>query len=81
MKVEVWSDFVCPFCYIGKRQLEKAIRDLGYAGQVEVELKSFLLDPTINVNTNMYTFACLRMYKITRFLSLNDSLIDKNLQR
>ncbi|NLY81061.1 MAG: DsbA family oxidoreductase, partial [Lysinibacillus sp.] len=27
MKVEVWSDFVCPFCYIGKKQLEKAIKD------------------------------------------------------
>lgn len=38
-------------------------------------------DLHINVNSNMYTFACLRMYKITRFLSLNDPLIDKNLQR
>lgn len=46
MKVEVWSDFVCPFCYIGKRQLEKAIEDAGYAGQVEIKLKSFILDPT-----------------------------------
>jgi len=33
----------------------------------------------INVNTNMYIFAWIRMYKITRFLALNDSLIDKNL--
>ncbi|MED3662244.1 DsbA family oxidoreductase [Ureibacillus sp. FSL K6-8385] len=46
MKVEIWSDFVCPFCYIGKRQLEKAIDDLGYTGQIEVEFKSFILDPT-----------------------------------
>lgn len=35
----------------------------------------------INVNTNMYTFACIRMYKITHFLSLNDSLNDKILPR
>jgi predicted DsbA family dithiol-disulfide isomerase len=56
MKVEVWSDFVCPFCYIGKRQLEIAIRDLGYAGQVEVELKSFLLDPTTDENSNESTY-------------------------
>lgn len=34
---------------------------------------------SINVNTNMYIFAWIRMYKITRFLALNDSLIDKNL--
>ncbi|RKJ59943.1 DsbA family oxidoreductase, partial [Butyricicoccus sp. 1XD8-22] len=45
MKVEVWSDYVCPFCYIGKRQLEKALKDTGYEGQIEVEYKSFLLDP------------------------------------
>ena len=51
MKIEVWSDYVCPFCYIGKRQLEKAVQDSGYAGQIEVEYKSFLLDPTTPVDT------------------------------
>lgn len=56
MKIEVWSDFVCPFCYIGKRQLEKAIEDLGYKGQVEVELKSFLLDPTADDDSNETTY-------------------------
>lgn len=45
MKIEVWSDYVCPFCYIGKRQLELAIKESGFEGQVEVEFKSFLLDP------------------------------------
>ena len=52
MKVEVWSDYVCPFCYIGKRQLEKAIKDSGYEGQIEVEMKSFLLDPTTPVDAD-----------------------------
>lgn len=51
MKVEVWSDYVCPFCYIGKKQLEKAIEDMGYKGQVEVEYKSYLLDPNTPVDT------------------------------
>lgn len=57
MKVEVWSDYVCPFCYIGKRQLEKAIKDSGYEGQVEVELKSFLLDPNtpLDAEESVYT--------------------------
>lgn len=50
IKVEVWSDYVCPFCYIGKRQLEKAIKDTGYEGQIEVEFKSFLLDPTTPID-------------------------------
>lgn len=51
MKIEVWSDYVCPFCYIGKRQLEQAIAASGYAGQIEVQFKSYLLDPTTPVNT------------------------------
>ena len=57
MKIEVWSDYVCPFCYIGKRQLEKAIKSSGYEGQIEVEYKSFLLDPTtpIDADESIYT--------------------------
>jgi len=59
MKVEVWSDYVCPFCYIGKRQLEQAIIEAGYEGQIEVELKSFLLDPTTPIDTNKSVYASL----------------------
>ena len=51
MKIEVWSDYVCPFCYIGKRQLEMAIKESGYEQQIEVEFKSFLLDPSTPVDT------------------------------
>lgn len=50
MKIQVWSDYVCPFCYIGKKQLEKAIQDSGYVGQIDVEFKSFLLDPNTPVD-------------------------------
>ncbi|TQR21513.1 DsbA family oxidoreductase [Psychrobacillus vulpis] len=45
MKIEVWSDFVCPFCYIGKRRLEEALQQAGFSSQAEVEFKSFELDP------------------------------------
>ncbi len=45
MKIEVWSDFVCPFCYIGKRRLEEALKQVGITDQAEVEFKSFQLDP------------------------------------
>ncbi|WP_431028251.1 DsbA family oxidoreductase [Lysinibacillus sp. LZ02] len=66
MKIEVWSDYVCPFCYIGKRQLEKAIKQSGYEGQVEVEYKSFLLDPTtpIDAEESIYT-ALARKYNLS----------------
>lgn len=43
MKVQIWSDFVCPFCYIGKRHLEQAIKELGE--DVEIEMMSYELDP------------------------------------
>ncbi len=45
MKIEVWSDFVCPFCYVGKRHLEQALEQFPNRDQVEVEFKSFELDP------------------------------------
>jgi predicted DsbA family dithiol-disulfide isomerase len=59
MKIEVWSDYVCPFCYIGKKQLEKAIRDSGYEDQIEVTYKSFLLDPTTPENTTKSVYESL----------------------
>ena len=45
MKIEIWSDFVCPFCYIGKRRLEIALEKYEYKGEVELVFKSFELDP------------------------------------
>lgn len=47
MKIEVWSDIMCPFCYIGKKNYEKALVQFAGAGDVEIEWKSFQLDPTI----------------------------------
>ena len=44
MKIEVWSDFVCPFCYIGKRRLEMALEQFPHKKDVEVEFKTFELD-------------------------------------
>ena len=49
MRVEIWSDVVCPWCYIGKRRFEKALavlRDNGVTEPIEVVYKSFQLDPT-----------------------------------
>ncbi|MBB4599793.1 putative DsbA family dithiol-disulfide isomerase [Hymenobacter luteus] len=45
MKIEIWSDIVCPFCYIGKRRLEKALANFAHADAVEIEWRSFELDP------------------------------------
>src|SRR5699024_8470321 len=45
MHIEVWSDYVCPFCYIGKRKLEEALAAFPHKDDVKVEYKSYLLDP------------------------------------
>jgi predicted DsbA family dithiol-disulfide isomerase len=47
MQVEVWSDVVCPWCYIGKRRLESALEQFPHRDQVEVVWRSFQLDPSI----------------------------------
>jgi predicted DsbA family dithiol-disulfide isomerase len=47
MQVEVWSDVVCPWCYIGKRRLEAALARFPHAGDVEVVWRSFQLDPGV----------------------------------
>lgn len=49
MRIEVWSDVVCPWCYIGKRRLEKALADFPAADQVEVVWHSYQLDPSAPV--------------------------------
>ncbi|SDY28255.1 Predicted dithiol-disulfide isomerase, DsbA family [Modestobacter sp. DSM 44400] len=45
MKVEIWSDVVCPWCHIGKRRFEAALAQFPHREQVEVEWKAFELDP------------------------------------
>src|SRR6478752_9223734 len=47
MQVEVWSDVVCPWCYIGKRRLESALQQFPHRNQVEVVWRSFQLDPSV----------------------------------
>ena len=45
ISIGIWSDIVCPFCFIGKKKLEKAISKLNLSEQVAIEWHSFQLDP------------------------------------
>ena len=45
MKIEIWSDVVCPWCYIGKRRLERALGEFEHADEVEITWRSFQLNP------------------------------------
>lgn len=45
MKIDIWSDFACPFCYIGKRNLESALKEFDSQDVVELVFHSYQLDP------------------------------------
>jgi len=58
MKVEIWSDVMCPFCYIGKRRFESALENFEYNNEVELTWRSFQLNPDMqtdpDANINEY---------------------------
>jgi predicted DsbA family dithiol-disulfide isomerase len=56
MKIEIWSDVVCPFCYIGKRKFEAALSQLPFREDLEIEWKSYQLMPdmTTEVGKSVY---------------------------
>ncbi len=47
MKIEVWTDIMCPYCYIGKLHYEKALEQFEFKDQIELEWKAFLLNPDL----------------------------------
>lgn len=58
MKVEIWSDIMCPYCYIGKRRFEHALEQFEHAVDIQIEWRSFQLNPDMetdpNANINEY---------------------------
>lgn len=53
MKINIWSDVRCPFCYIGKRKFEKALERFADKDKVEVIWRSFQLDPNLETKTDV----------------------------
>lgn len=53
MKVKIWSDIRCPFCYIGKRKFEDALEQFSHKEQIEVEWRSFELDPYLQTDPDV----------------------------
>jgi predicted DsbA family dithiol-disulfide isomerase len=63
MNIEIWSDIACPFCYIGKRKLEKAIQKLPESSSIQIEWKSFQLNPDLETNEAQNTLDYLSQTK------------------
>lgn len=55
MKVKIWSDVRCPFCYIGKKKFEAALAKFPQEKEVEIEWKSYQLDPNLETDPNLST--------------------------
>src|SRR5690554_2779437 len=54
MKIEVWTDIMCPYCYIGKIHYEKALQQFEHADEIELEWKAFQLGPNLPDKGNGY---------------------------
>ncbi|WP_166244228.1 DsbA family protein [Paenibacillus turpanensis] len=80
MKVEIWSDFACPFCYIGKRRFEAALKQFPQGEEVEVVYRSFELDPNapLKVDYDVHQMLAAK-YGMTRerAIEMNQSMTDQ----
>ena len=56
LKIQIWSDVMCPYCYIGKRRIEGALAQFNHKDAVEIEWKSFQLDANFvaSADDNIY---------------------------
>jgi predicted DsbA family dithiol-disulfide isomerase len=59
MQVEIWSDVVCPWCYLGKRRFEQALAGFSHRDDVDVTYRSFELDPAAPVGATVPTVQLL----------------------
>jgi protein disulfide-isomerase len=63
MKVEIWSDVMCPFCYIGKRKLELALQSIPQKDLISVEWHSFQLNPSLKYQPERDSYSYLAELK------------------
>lgn len=63
MKIEIWSDIACPFCYMGKRKFDLALAQFEGRDQVEIEWKTFVLNPSLETDPSISIFQYLAEVK------------------
>jgi predicted DsbA family dithiol-disulfide isomerase len=79
MEIEIWSDVMCPFCYIGKRRFEEALSQFAHADEVEIAWKSFQLNPDMvtdpSISIHQY-LADAKGWQIDYARQLNDQVTE-----
>jgi predicted DsbA family dithiol-disulfide isomerase len=77
IKIEIWSDIVCPFCFVGKKKMEQAITKLNAEDKVEIIWHSFQLDPEFPMNSSIPSYQYLserKGYPIDQIKSMSAQL-------
>ena len=78
MKVDIWSDTRCPFCFIGKRNFEKALQEFSQNDKVEVNWHSFQLDPNMktDLTKNHYEYLSeVKGFPMAQIMQMHENLI------
>jgi predicted DsbA family dithiol-disulfide isomerase len=75
MRIDVWSDVVCPWCYLGKRRFDVALEGLDFADEVEVRWRAFQLDPTATAEPKDLETAIDRKYGPGAFRGMTGRLV------
>lgn len=70
MQIEVWADVVCPWCFIGKRRLQRALADRGLSEDVEIVHRAFQLDPTASAAIEPTVDRLAAKYGVSRDVAL-----------
>ncbi len=79
MRVEIWSDIACPWCYIGKRRFDVALSRFDHRDEVDVQWRSFELDPSAPlVREEPYLDRLAAKYRMT--LPEADALVDRMIE-
>ena len=82
MKIEIWSDIICPFCYLGKKKLERAIENVGLKDNVEIIWRSFQLDPEFPSDKAVPSIQYLverKGYPIQQINQIQKDLVERSL--
>lgn len=59
MSIEVWSDVMCPYCYMGKRMLENALAQFPHRDEIELVWRSYQLEPSLEAGTTIDIYQLL----------------------
>lgn len=74
MRIDIWSDIVCPWCYLGARRLDAAVAELGWEDEVEIVWRAYQLDPSAPSEPGDLRQAIERKYGPGAFDSMTDRL-------